>query len=122
MSTVCEPFHIVAWSSEYWWLRTSQTSSSLASRELNFWILSLDQESKWACVVTNPKETNGRIRYRYLLAYKYKKLATKKRGRHKIHAWHRNIKFWKRIGSSRTPDGKKAHGHGKASITLAIKK
>jgi hypothetical protein len=26
-----------------WWLLTSQTSSSLASKVLNFWILSLDQ-------------------------------------------------------------------------------
>jgi len=26
-----------------WWMQTSQTSSSLASRELNFWVLSLDQ-------------------------------------------------------------------------------
>lgn len=26
-----------------WWLLTSQTSSSLASKVLNFWVLSLDQ-------------------------------------------------------------------------------
>ena len=26
-----------------WWMRTSQTSSSLASKVLNFWVLSLDQ-------------------------------------------------------------------------------
>jgi hypothetical protein len=26
-----------------WWMLTSQTSSSLASKELNFWVLSLDQ-------------------------------------------------------------------------------
>jgi hypothetical protein len=26
-----------------WWMRTSQTSSSLASKVLSFWVLSLDQ-------------------------------------------------------------------------------
>ena len=26
-----------------WWILTSQTGSSLASKELNFWVLSLDQ-------------------------------------------------------------------------------
>ena len=26
-----------------WWMRTGQTSSSLARKELNFWVLSLDQ-------------------------------------------------------------------------------
>jgi hypothetical protein len=26
-----------------WWMQTSQTSASLASQELNFWVLSLDQ-------------------------------------------------------------------------------
>ena len=26
-----------------WWMHTSQTSSSLASKVLNFWVLSLDQ-------------------------------------------------------------------------------
>ena len=26
-----------------WWMQTSQISSSLASSELNFWVLSLDQ-------------------------------------------------------------------------------
>jgi len=26
-----------------WWMRTSQTSSSLSSRKLNIWVLSLDQ-------------------------------------------------------------------------------
>jgi len=36
------PIHFVEWSC-VWWTQTSLTRSYLASRELNFWVLSLDQ-------------------------------------------------------------------------------
>jgi len=38
---VCEPLHIVACICE-WWKQASQIGSFLASREMNFWVLSLD--------------------------------------------------------------------------------
>jgi len=36
------PYQIVEWSC-VWWMQASQTSSFLASREMNFLVLSLDQ-------------------------------------------------------------------------------